>query len=155
MLITPRDSLILMKSSIFLATVTLAIVVMFAPTSLAQIHAPNLRQPIRPEFSARAIDITTAPGAGFFNAHPWEIKIFKDGDSYIYSGKNIDTKTGISLANGRLTKSQGKHFYKWRNSGTIYQVTWRATDPLYARLQVFDRQGKEILNKLMWTPTGD
>jgi hypothetical protein len=122
----------------------------FSPISLALSHQQT--SPLHSQLHAGITDITTSPAAGFFNAHPWEIKISKDGNSYIYSGKNIDTKTSISLASGRLTKSQGKHFYKWRNSGTLYQVTWQPTDPMYARLQVFDGRGKTLLNKLMWTP---
>jgi hypothetical protein len=89
------------------------------------------------------------------NAHPWEIKVSRDDNGYVYSGKNIVTNTGITLAGGKLRMADGKHFYRWNNSGTVYLVTWQPGDPNYARVQVLGKNGREILNKLMWTPTGD
>jgi hypothetical protein len=145
-----------MKSPMFVAVLSsLAITLPLATRSIAQSQFPSDLQVVTPELHARVTDITTGPGAGFFNAHPWQFKVSKDGNGYIYSGKNIETDRGIRLAGGRVTKAQGKHVYKWNNAGTIYQVTWRVADPMYARLQVFDRQGKALLNKLMWTPIGN
>jgi RecG-like helicase len=143
-----------MKLPIFLAILSIAIATSpWANRSLAHSHNQNTAH-TRSQMQAGMTDITTSPAVGFFNAHPWHFKISKEGNSYIYSGKNIETNRGIDLAGGKMLRSQGKQIYKWSN-GTIYQVTWRATDPMYARLQVFDRQGKEVLNKLMWTPTGN
>ena len=140
-----------MKPRIFSAILSiLTIVVSFSTVS-------SIVQPVRAEIYASAVDITSEFGEGLFVKDTWEVKIFKDGSKgnrYIYSGKQIGTK-GISLGGGRLTKSGGKHFYKWNNSGTVYQVTWQPQDPLYARVQVFDPRGKAIFNKLMWTPIGD
>ncbi len=118
--------------------------------------AGAIEQPARSQmYASRLADITTGPGEGFFNAHPWEIKVSRDDNGYVYSGKNIVTKTGITLAGGKLRTADGKHFYRWNNSGTVYLVTWQPGDPNYARVQVLGKNGREILNKLMWTPTGD
>jgi hypothetical protein len=105
----------------------------------------------RAELIARSVDITTQYGQALFVKDNWEVKISRDGNRFIYSGGEHG-KRGISLANGRLIKSGGKHFYKWNNAGTIYQVTWQPADPNFARVQVFDAGGSEIFNKLMWTP---
>jgi hypothetical protein len=105
----------------------------------------------RAELIARSVDITTQYGQALFVKDNWEVKISRDGNRFIYSGGEHG-KRGISLANGRLIKSGGKHCYKWNNAGTIYQVTWQPADPNFARVQVFDAGGSEIFNKLMWTP---
>jgi hypothetical protein len=139
------------KPAIFLSILSVATI------SLPLVTISSIVEPVRAESYASAVDITSQFGEGLFVKDTWEVKIFKDGNKgnrYIYSGKQIGTK-GISLAGGRLTKSGGKHFYKWNNSGTIYQVTWQPADPLYARVQVFDPRGRQIFNNLMWTPVGD
>jgi hypothetical protein len=105
----------------------------------------------RTQLVARSVDITTQYGQSLFIKDNWEVKISRDGNRFIYSGGE-NGKRGISLANGRLVKSGGKHFYKWNNAGTIYLVTWQPADPDFARVQVFDAGGSEIFNKLMWTP---
>jgi hypothetical protein len=104
-----------------------------------------------PTCTARSVDITTQYGQALFIKDNWEVKISRNGNRFIYSGGE-NGKRGISLANGRLLKSGGKHFYRWNNSGTIYLVTWQPADPDFARVQVFDAGGSEIFNKLMWTP---
>ena len=148
-----------MKLAIVLSAVPLAM--SFASSSLAaSMPQPVIgtataeHQSFRTARTDRAVDITTQYGQALFVKDNWEVKISRDGNRFIYSGGE-NGKRGISLANGRLIKSGGKHFYKWNNSGTIYLVTWQPADPDFARVQVFDAGGSEIFNKLMWTPTGD
>ncbi len=112
---------------------------------------PTEHHTSRTQLVARSVDITTQYGQALFVKDNWEVKISRDGNRFIYSGGE-NGKRGISLANGRLIRSQGKHFYKWNNAGTIYLVTWQPADPDFARVQVFDAGGSEIFNKLMWTP---
>jgi hypothetical protein len=114
-------------------------------------------QPVRADFQPKAGDITTPDGAyegANFSGDGWQIQILKNSKGYIYSAKKNGIKE-IRIANGKLTKSGGKHIYKWNNGGTTYQVTWRPIDIHYARVQIFDRNGKEIFNKLMWNSDGD
>jgi hypothetical protein len=114
-------------------------------------------QPIRAQSNPKTVDITTPDGAyegANFSGDGWQIQIVKNSKGYIYSAKKNGAKE-IKIANGKLTKSGGKHIYKWNNSGIIYQVTWRPIDIHYARVQIFDRSGKEIFNKLMWNSDGD
>jgi opacity protein-like surface antigen len=147
-----------MKLATFLSAVVLAMPLasssLAASTPQPVIGAAAEHQSRRANLTARAVDITTQYGQALFVKDNWEVKIFRDGDRFIYSGGE-NGKRGIRLVNGKLIKSGGKHFYKWHNAGTIYQVTWQPADPDFARVQVFDLGGSEIFNKLMWTPTGD
>lgn len=114
------------------------------------LSAVSISQSVRAELHAQADDITalSTGGTSFFVSNDWEVSISRDGNGYIYSGKKTG-KQGITVVGGRLTKSGGKHFYKWNNAGTVYQVTWRPTDPNFARVQAFDRSGREVFNNLM------
>jgi hypothetical protein len=136
------------KPAIFLSV--LSILAISVPLSTVS----SIAQPIRAELYAQSVDITSQSGEALFVKDRWEIKIFKDGNRYIYSGGQVGAR-GIRLTDGRLTKSGGKHFYQWNNSGTLYQVIWQPQDPLYARVRVFDPRGRQIFNNLMWTPVGD
>jgi hypothetical protein len=70
------------------------------------------------------------------------------GETYAYSMKNSKTKKNLVLQGGKLTKANGKYYYKWNNRGTIYQVTWKPSDAEYARVEVFDR-GHKVFNQLL------
>jgi hypothetical protein len=141
--------------SAFLLAMSLASSSLAASTSQPVIGTATAEHQSYPATrTARSVDITTQYGQALFVKDNWEVKISRDGDRFIYSGGE-NGKRGIRLVNGKLIKSGGKHFYKWHNAGTIYQVTWQPADPDFARVQVFDPGGSEIFNKLMWTPTGD
>jgi hypothetical protein len=147
-----------MKSTILstllaVLTATSPLSILVLPT-LAQTDGINIPRP--QQLSAKANDITTGSASkGYFFTNDWEIKVSRNGNnygngtSYIYAGRNSKTRDSISLAGGRLTRSEGKHFYKWRNGSTIYLVTWQPEDPNSARVQIFNPGGKEIFNKLM------
>jgi hypothetical protein len=129
-----------------------------ALSSLA-IAVPNAALPfpdrvVRLALQNRLVDITSQFGQALFVKNEWEIKIFKAGNRYIYSGKQRG-KPGIRLTGGKLTRAGGKHLYTWNNAGTIYRVTWQPQDPGYARIQVFEPRDREIFNELMWTPVGN
>jgi hypothetical protein len=144
-----------MKLAIVLPALSLfAVTVLCSSRSIAAAMPqalPTEHHTSRTQLVARSVDITTQYGQALFVKDNWEVKISRDGNRFIYSGGE-NGKRGISLANGRLIRSQGKHFYKWNNAGTIYLVTWQPADPDFARVQVFDAGGSEIFNKLMWTP---
>jgi hypothetical protein len=136
-------------------TALLACTVANPLSTVALAKANHLGTPIG-NLYAEDVDMTTASASkGYFFTDDWEIKIsrngnnYGNGNSYIYAGRNSKTKDAISLAGGRLIRSEGKHFYKWRNAGTVYLVTWQPDDPNFARLQIFNPSGKEIFNKLM------
>jgi hypothetical protein len=125
------------------------------------------------ELHAEAKDITSIVGGGEFFHDEYKqdstskhlsklyVTIKRTGNSYSYlsqkqgdvAGKWIKQRA-TRLANGKLTKSGGKHFYKWTNRSSVYLVTWKPTDPDFARVQVFNPSGKETFNELMYAMKG-
>jgi hypothetical protein len=95
-----------------------------------------------------AFDITTNAPARSFVDNNWGLRIHRTGSTYTYSIKNFQTQKYFELKKGRLIQTNGKHYYKWNNKGTLYQVIWNPNDPDYARVQAFE-QGKQIFNQLL------
>jgi hypothetical protein len=93
-------------------------------------------------------DITTNAPTRSFVDNNWGLRIHRTDHTYTYSIKNFKTEKYFELKNGRLTKTNGKHYYKWNNKGTIYQVIWNPNDPDYARVQAF-QTGKQVFNQLL------
>jgi hypothetical protein len=114
--------------------------------------SPALAQPDQSQIYVTSRDVTSSPGDGLFIADGWEVKIFKSSNGYTYQGKNSATNASITLFRGRSIKAGDKYLYKWNNSGTVYQLTWKPTDPKYVRVKIFSPRGQEIFNKLMWNP---
>lgn len=85
---------------------------------------------------------------GHFAAKYWSLDVGKQDGSYTYSMQNTRTGTKIDLIGGRLIRANGKHYYKWNNRGTIYQVIWQPSDSEYARVQAFEG-GRQVFNKLL------
>jgi hypothetical protein len=85
----------------------------------------------------------------FFVNENWGLGIYRNGSNYSCTVKNFKTeKYLVKLEGGKLTKANGKYYYKWGNSRTFHLVTWTPTDPDYARFQSFDR-GQETFNQLL------
>jgi hypothetical protein len=85
----------------------------------------------------------------FFVNENWSLGINRDGSNYSCTIKNSKTeKYLVNLTGGKLTKANGKYYYKWGNSRTFHLVSWIPTDPDYARFQSFDR-GQETFNQLL------
>jgi hypothetical protein len=97
---------------------------------------------------SRSTDITTNAPTRSFIDNNWGLRIYRTDRTYTYSIKNFQTEKYFELKNGRLTKTNGKHYYKWHNKGTIYQVIWNPNDPDYARVQAF-QAGKPVFNQLL------
>jgi hypothetical protein len=76
------------------------------------------------------------------------LEIDRQDGGYVYLMENHRLGTKINLSGGKLTKLNGKHYYKWHNQGTIYQVTWQPRNSGYARVQAFNR-GKRVFNQLL------
>jgi hypothetical protein len=99
---------------------------------------------------SKPADIAAMTGAcGTFLDKNWMLDVGNGrGSSYTYSMKNYRTKKDLILYGGKIARANGKHYYKWNNRGTIYQVTWKPSDPEYARVEAFDR-GKQVFNQLL------
>jgi hypothetical protein len=143
----------------------LTITILCSTRSVTAALPKGINQPI-PKFHAETGDITTIVGGGEFyhdelgnaptyrHLAKWYVTVSRKGNSYIYSAHKQIIASGkkereIRLAKGRLSKAGGKHFYRWQNGGTVYQVTWKPSDPNFARVRVFAPGGKEIFNQLM------
>lgn len=127
-------------------------IIIAATAAIALISPVIVTAPTRAEIYAQATDITAVgEGRSVFINNDWEVTIGKNGNRYTYASRQTG-KPGIGLSGGRLSRSGGKHYYTWNNRGTVYQVTWQPQDPNYARVRVLDPRGREIFNKLMWTP---
>jgi hypothetical protein len=127
-------------------------VVIATPTTYFYDASPALAQPEHPQLYVKSFDVTSPPGNGLFIADGWEVKISKSVNGYTYQGKNSNTNASITLFRGRSIQAGDKYLYKWNNSGTVYQMTWKPTDPKYVRVKIFNPLGQEIFNKLMWNP---
>jgi hypothetical protein len=152
----------------------LSILTITLPTSAqTKILVRDITPTAQLELEAEARDITTIVGGGEFfydenkqdSTHKHLSKLYvtikRNGNSYSYfsqeegdvAGKWIKRRPN-RLANGKLTKSGGKHFYKWTKGGNVYQVTWQPADPYFARIQVFNPSGKEVFNRLLYAMQG-
>ncbi len=112
-----------MKSAIAFSALSFLTIRQSLPIAAVEPLTQNIAQPLSAKLHAQTVDITNTPKwKGYFFQNPWEIKVSRNGNNYIYAGKNNNTNKGIRITGGRLMRSGGKHFYKWNNGGTIYQV---------------------------------
>lgn len=130
---------------------TKLIVVKIATTSIAtpviMLSLVSPSQSIVKDRSTTDIATKLSP-CGHFTGNKWSLEVGKNASGYTYFMQNYRYGTNLDLGGGRLTKVNGKHYYKWNNRGTIYQVTWKPRDSEYARVQAFD-QGKQVVNQLL------
>lgn len=107
-------------------------------------------------------DIAIAPPAvagdgliaplGTFSNRTWKVTFgFDDQGTYTYTGVNQRNGDSIFLANGYIDDSNyARTVTTWNNSGYVYQVAWRPNDPNVMRLEVFQPNGRRILNQLLY-----
>jgi hypothetical protein len=159
-----------MKPKIVLYALSGSIFTVAFSTQLLMASPPiGIDRSIDLKLRVQANDITNIAGGGAFfkdefsispayeHLSKWYVTISKNGSKYVYSGQKEGKVGGkwikqkrIRLVNGKLTKSGGKHFYKWNNGDALYQVAWKPSDPDFARIQVFVK-GSEIFNELMYS----
>jgi hypothetical protein len=91
---------------------------------------------------------------GDFSDGNWMITLYYDNNVRHYHGWNLKTGDTISLSGGTVSGDSRRWVYSWLNDDYIYEVSWRPSDPNIIRLQVFDPNGKTIVNRLMTKQTG-
>jgi hypothetical protein len=125
----------------------------------------SMVRPARSKPNPTDITAMTTGICGVFTGNNWGLEVTDDytgvPNHYDYSmtkyesKKNeVITKKNVFSRGGRLTKADGKHYYRWNNGGTIYQVTWKPSDSEYARVEVFER-GNKVFNQLLKIGYGD
>lgn len=93
--------------------------------------------------------IADAPITGDYMDDQWFVSLWFESGSLHYQG--VDRRTGrtLRLAGATESGSTQRQVYTWRNGGHRYQVSWRPADPDFVRLQVFDPNGRELVNSLL------
>lgn len=102
----------------------------------------------REKLQAEKTNNTEFP-SGNFSDDNWLISLWYENSTYHYKGTNLRTGDSISLQGVRVSGSHQRHVYTWKNGNYLYQVTWQPRDFYYIRLQVFDPNGKQLLNRLL------
>lgn len=101
------------------------------------------------------VDIATDRAAiaqpiGTFQNGTWLVTIDYDVNNVLtYDGYKKTTGDSISLRGVRVAGTPQRRLYIWDNNGYTYQVAWRPADPSFIRVQVFQPNGREILNELL------
>jgi hypothetical protein len=106
------------------------------PTGIAELVAPQaaIAQPV--------LD-------GDFMNNDWVVSVWYEGGSYRYQGTDRSSGSNLRLAGATLSGDSSRQVYTWNNSGYLYQVSWRPSDPHVVRLQVFHPNGRELVNSLL------
>ena len=80
----------------------------------------------------------------------WSVTLSYSNNAYYYYGQNNKNGANITLAGASASGNRQRQVYTWNNSGIRYQVTWRPNDPNTIRVQVIGRNGRLILNRLLY-----
>jgi hypothetical protein len=79
----------------------------------------------------------------------WTVALYYENNVRHYYGRNLKTGDTITLSGGAVSGDNQRWVYSWLNDDYIYEVAWRPNDPDVIRLQVFDPNGRTIVNRLM------
>ncbi|MEM8641219.1 MAG: hypothetical protein AAGG51_20745 [Cyanobacteria bacterium P01_G01_bin.54] len=82
-------------------------------------------------------------GGGF------EVNIAYFDNALHYHGYDLRNGSSLHLVGATVSGDRSRRLYTWRNGGHRYQVAWQPNDPEVIRLQVFDPNGRQLINTLM------
>jgi hypothetical protein len=103
--------------------------------------------------SAQARSNDIAPT--YYGNSDWSVTVARSRGNYSYTGINQQTGKSITLYGCQVSRSYDRVVYRWRNKGTVYQISWRPSDPDFARLQVYSPGGRELVNTLLTRNFGE
>ncbi len=116
----------------------------FALAALLGLSTPILVvQPLQ-----RPVLAQTMP-QGVFQDDIWVVSLDFVNNAMTYYGENKRTGASIYLSGASVGGTTQRRIYTWNNAGTRYQITWQPSDPSFVRVQVFQPNGREILNRLL------
>jgi hypothetical protein len=122
-------------------------------STLIALSVPTLT--LMPSFTlsaqARSNDILPT----YYANSDWSVTVERSRGSYSYTGIDQHSGKTITLYGCRVSRSYDRVVYRWRNKGTVYQVSWRPSDPDFARLQVYSPHGRELVNTLLTRNFGE
>jgi len=88
---------------------------------------------------------------GTFTDKEWRVRLSYHDDGYYYKARNLNNGSSIALSHATTSGDKQRQIYTWRHGEYYYQVVWRPNDPNTIRLQVFSRNGNEILDRLLYS----
>lgn len=92
---------------------------------------------------------------GMYGDGTWMVTINYSQNALNYEGKNMRTGNSLKLRGARFGGNSDRRVYTWINGDVQYQVAWQPGEPEVIRLQVFDGEGRETLNRLLYQMKGD
>ncbi|MBF2066620.1 MAG: hypothetical protein IGS39_19690 [Calothrix sp. C42_A2020_038] len=88
--------------------------------------------------------------AGTQTRNDWLVSLQRVGQTYMYRGTNLSNGSSIEIATyPRLSGNKQRQVYTWTKNRHRYQISFRPNDPSVIRLQVFNPNGREILNRIL------
>jgi hypothetical protein len=84
-----------------------------------------------------------------FTKGEWSFKIIQAGSDLKYQGSSLLRGKDIIVNQVKRTKEKGRLIYTWRTgASTFYVVSWRPSDPTFARLKVI-KAGRVVVDNLL------
>jgi hypothetical protein len=84
-----------------------------------------------------------------FTKGEWSFKVIQAGSDLKYQGSSLLRGKDIIVNQVKRTKEKGRLIYTWRTgSSTFYVVSWRPSDPTFARLKII-KSGRVVVDNLL------
>jgi hypothetical protein len=84
-----------------------------------------------------------------FTKGEWSFQIIQAGSDLKYQGSSLLRGKDIIVNQVKRTKEKGRLIYTWRTGpSTFYVVSWRPSDPAFARLKII-KSGRVVVDNLL------
>jgi hypothetical protein len=84
-----------------------------------------------------------------FTKNEWSFRVNQAGSDLKYQGSSLIRGKDISVNRVKRTKANGRLIYTWQTgSSTFYMVSWKPSDPTFARLKII-KAGNTLVNELL------
>jgi hypothetical protein len=84
-----------------------------------------------------------------FTKDEWSFKVIQAGSDLKYQGSSLLRGKDIIVNQVKRTKEKGRLIYTWRTGpSTFYVVSWRPSDPTFARLKII-KSGRVVVDNLL------
>jgi hypothetical protein len=84
-----------------------------------------------------------------FTKGEWSFKVIQAGSDLKYQGSSLLRGKDIIVNQVKRAKEKGRLTYTWRTGpSTFYVVSWRPSDPTFARLKVI-KSGRVVVDNLL------
>ncbi len=84
-----------------------------------------------------------------FTKNEWSFTIIQAGSDLKYKGSSLIRGKDIIVNQVKRTKEKGRLIYTWKTGpATFYVVSWRPSDPTFARLKII-KSGNVVVDNLL------